>query len=1014
MESVTAAVAGVAGPSGAPYSRSAPLLVGRTLEQLFLREELAAVLGGHGRLVLLGGEAGAGKTTLARDLVDEAMARGARVLSGACYDLTNTPPYGPWLELFEGCTRDHNLPPPAAFASGRLETVSDQAALYAEVQAFFAAIADHPTVLLLEDLHWADPASLELLRHLAPRLRYWPVLLLVTYRGDELTRRHPFAVQLPALVREAEGLRLDLQRLDVTALRALVAARYRLSAADETCLVDYLDRHSEGNPFFATELLRALQEEALLRPVPDGWTLSGLDRVILPSFLRLVIDRRVARLGEATRMPLAIASVIGQEVPLAVWAEVADLRDEALLTIVERAVDAHLLEADPDGERVRFVHALTREALYASILPPRRRLWHRRVGEALVADTRPNPDAVAYHFQAAGDQRAGEWLLAAGDRAQRAYAWLTAAERLRAAADLLEDVPGEERTRGRLACRVAYLKRFSDPVGAIEALDVAARVAPRISDAVMAAEVRWLRGMLLCYADKFRSGVAEIIAGVEALEALPSARTQMPAAIEAWYAAALPVTTSVEAKDQHRAAPHHAADYAAWRGGPLGRFLASPGLLRVAVETCGRCVTTLNAEPGARSGVRAAVAFASHGLGIALAGLGRPEDARQALARARAIFVELDHHALVAFTLLDELRDVALTYGAADPATRRRLAHEAEAALGRTGGALRPGVSPRLAWLGCLVLDARWQEADQILRDLPDPGNACLRREITAARAVLARYRGEPERAWAEIHPLFPDGPATEPGDLIHQEGLFLQRLAADLCLDSGDVPAARLWLEAHERWLAWSESVLGRADGQVSWARYHQVAGDTAHARAAATDALTLAVAPDQPFVSLAAHRLLGEIATAGGHRLMAAEHLAASLNLATACEVPFERALTLLALAELRLTTGMADEAVPLLDEVRDICEPLGAVLVLSRVDALASRLTAQPLVQRYPAGLTPREVDVLRLLPRGLSNAEIAAALFVSPRTVQSHLSNLYTKLGIAGRAEAIAFAVSHSLV
>jgi DNA-binding NarL/FixJ family response regulator len=145
-----------------------------------------------------------------------------------------------------------------------------------------------------------------------------------------------------------------------------------------------------------------------------------------------------------------------------------------------------------------------------------------------------------------------------------------------------------------------------------------------------------------------------------------------------------------------------------------------------------------------------------------------------------------------------------------------------------------------------------------------------------------------------------------------------------------------------------------------------------------------------------------------------MAAEHLAAALDLATACDAPFERALTLLALAELRLVTGPADEAVLLLDEVRDICDPLGAVPVLSRVDALASRLTAEPLVQRYPAGLTPREVDVLRLLPRGLSNAEIAAALFVSPRTVQTHLSNLYTKLGIAGRAEAIAFALGHSLV
>jgi predicted ATPase len=95
MDSVTAAVAGAAGPSSAPSSRSAPLLVGRTLEQLFLREELAAVCAGRGRLVLLGGEAGIGKTTLARDLAVEAGARRVRVLTGACYDLTNTPPYGP-------------------------------------------------------------------------------------------------------------------------------------------------------------------------------------------------------------------------------------------------------------------------------------------------------------------------------------------------------------------------------------------------------------------------------------------------------------------------------------------------------------------------------------------------------------------------------------------------------------------------------------------------------------------------------------------------------------------------------------------------------------------------------------------------------------------------------------------------------------------------------------------------------------------------------------------------------
>jgi DNA-binding CsgD family transcriptional regulator len=1014
MDSVTAAVSGVAGPSGAPYSRSLPLLVGRTLEQIYLREELAAVCAGRGRLVLLGGEAGIGKTTLARDLANEAAARGVRVLTGACYDLTNTPAYGPWLDLFAACALEQGLPPPpAAFVEGRLQWVPDQAARFTEVRTFFAALADAgPALMLLEDLHWADPTSLELLRHLAPRLRHWPILLLVTYRGDELTRRHPFAVQLPALVREAEGLRLDLQRLDAAALCALVAACYRLSATDEARLVAYLEQHAEGNPLFATELLRALQEEALLRPADNGWTLGRLDRVVLPSFLRHVIDRRVARLGEATRLPLAMAAVIGQEVPLDLWAEVAGLDDETLLTLVEQAVDAHLLEADPDGKRVRFVHALTREALYESVLPPRRRMWHRHVGEAVAAGTRPDPDAVAYHFQAAGDPRAWEWLLAAGDRAQRSYAWLTAAERLRAAASLLEDAAGQERTRGRLACRVAYLLRFSDPDGAITALDIAASVATRIGDAIMTAEVRWLRGLLLCYADRFRSGLAEMIAGIEALEAMPAA-TQVPAVIEAWYADALPAAIDVDADaDEHFVLPSNDGSLA-WRGAPLGRFLASPGHLHAAVDSCERCVAALDVVAETRSGIRASVAFASHGLGIALAGLGRPEEAHQALARARADFAELGHHALVAFTLLDELRDVALTYGAADPGRHRLLAAEAEAALGRTGGALRPGVSPRLAWLGSLVLDGRWQEADRILRDLPVPGNACLRREITAAHAVLARHRGDPDRAWEEIRGLLPSGPETEPGDLILQEGLFLQRLAADLCLDEGDLSAARAWLSAHDRWLAWSDSVLGRAEGQIAWARWHQAAGDTAQARAAANEALTLAASPAQPLVSLAAHRLLGEITTAAGHRLMAAEHLAAALDLATACDAPFERALTLLVLAQLRLMTGVTDEAASLLGEVRDICGPLGAAPTLARVDALAARLTSESLAHRSPAGLTSREVDVLRLLPRGLSNAEIADALFVSPRTIQSHLSNLYAKLGVGGRAEAIAYAVAHGI-
>jgi DNA-binding CsgD family transcriptional regulator len=409
----------------------------------------------------------------------------------------------------------------------------------------------------------------------------------------------------------------------------------------------------------------------------------------------------------------------------------------------------------------------------------------------------------------------------------------------------------------------------------------------------------------------------------------------------------------------------------------------------------------------------AAVAFTYHALGIAHASRGHPDTALRVWRRARELFAELDHHALTAFTLLNELRDVAMTFRVADPAGRRRLASDAEAALGRAGGALPPGVSPALAQLNCLVVDGRWDEADRILEDLPLPGNSYLRREVTAARATLARHRGQPGIAWAQIRPLFPDGPATEPGDLIHQEGLFLQRLAADLCLDADDLSGAHAWLTAHDAWLAWSGSVLGQAEGSLAWARYHWANRDPASARAAADQAKVLASMPDQPLVRLADHRLLGEIDTAAGRHTSAEAHLSAALELATTCETPFERAVTLLAMAELRVAMGHVDGAAALLAEVQQVCIPLGAAPTLARAEAVAARPSPPRPSEQHPAGLTEREVEVLRLLPRGLSNAEIAEALFVSPRTVQTHLTNLYGKLGVGGRAEAVAFAMAHGL-
>ena len=207
---------------------------------------LTAARDGRGGLVVLSGGAGIGKTSLARDLVGEAIRAGACVLIGHCYDLTVTPPYGPWLELSATYRSAYGMPTlPEAFATGRIEEIGSQAALFADVRTFFAALASiQPVLVVLEDLHWADPASIELLRSLGAGVAAQPILVLVTYRSDELTRTQPLYHQLPSLLRETGGRRMDLHPLAAPDLQSLVHERYSMPKAEEERLVEI----SNGTP----------------------------------------------------------------------------------------------------------------------------------------------------------------------------------------------------------------------------------------------------------------------------------------------------------------------------------------------------------------------------------------------------------------------------------------------------------------------------------------------------------------------------------------------------------------------------------------------------------------------------------------------------------------------------------------------------------------------------------------------------------------------------------------------
>jgi DNA-binding CsgD family transcriptional regulator len=989
-----------------------PALVGREAEQRLLGEDLLAARAGRGCLVVVSGEAGIGKTSLVRDLARIAASGPLCVLTGHCYDLTVTPPYGPWLDLAASYRPSGSMPElPVAVATGRIEEIESQAALFSDLKAFFTALSSiQPLLIILEDLHWADPASIEFLRYLGAGLASLPILLVATYRRDELTRAQPLYLQLPSLIRETGGRRLDLRPLDSADLQAYVRSRHPMSEADEARLVAYLARHADGNPFFVVELLHALSEEGLLRSAGRSWDLGELDRIVVPTLLRQVIDGRISRLGDETREPLSVAAVIGQDIPLALWAQVLDMDENQLLAIVERALDAHLLDAAPDGTRVRFVHALTREALYEAVVPPRRRIWHERVAETLASQATGSPDAVAFHYEQAGDPQAWEWYVRAGERAQRAYAWLMAKDRFVRAATLIEGIPGMEARRGRLLYRSGRLQRYSETADGIANLAAAERAATQAGNRVLAADARYSRGLLRCFSDDFGSGLAEQESGIAELEAMSPDEVMESWERATWLVDALPPRelanlpgTEPSARVLIAAGIHH-------RRGGLPWFLAAAGHLHRAKSMAERFIEVADGVPAGEL-VISATGHTWFGLGLANAALGQPKEARRAFARARQIYDLIEHHAVIGFTQLSELRDVILPYYPMLIADRTNLAADAERSLNLAAGAFPSDRSSRRARLGLLFIEGRWEEATAIAGEVEADGNYVLRRELTNAMAPLWYWQGRGELVQQQISQLLPQGPGAEPGSVVLLDGLLLQRLAADLALDRHDLSAAVAWLEANDRWLAWSGSVIGRAENQIAWARYCRIAGDATRASQHAEAAIKAASDPEQPLALIAALRLRAELRTVAGDLVGAGDDLDRALTLADACAAPFERALTLIARAEARLARGESDSARADAAEARGIMEPMDAKRAIRRLDAIDLPASGPHAIA--PGGLTPRELEVLRLVAQSLTDAEVAERLFISPRTVSQHLRSIYGKLDVSSRAGATRFAVEHDL-
>jgi DNA-binding CsgD family transcriptional regulator/tetratricopeptide (TPR) repeat protein len=948
MYSVTAGRSSAVGPPLVGFPGLVPLLVGREREQNFLRQELASALGGHGRLVLLAGEAGIGKTTLVAALCQEAEAKDASVASGRCYEVGELPAFAPWHQLFAElpgvAPTSERLPPP--FGDGEAPQSAYQ--LMSEVASYLGALsAARPLVLVLDDLHWADRDSLDLLDVVTRSLSRAPLLIIAIYRSDAVQRSHPLFDVLPLLQRDRLVTSLSLESLTVPDVARLVEANYGPCSPE---LAEYLHARAEGHPLFLVELVRDLTERRLLPRSEEGQLLPPTHPVEVPTLLRHLIAHRISRLGAEEETLLTVAAVIGEEWDLDVIEAVLAWEEEPLLRAMEAALRADVIVTVGNGERYRFRHGLFREVLYGGQLARRRKRLHQRVGailEASAATYHGREAALAYHFASAEEwEKAVRYGIAAGDAARARFAGHSALSAYRQALVALERAspPMVRELEIGLHERLgqAYLL-VGQPVAASEAFETMLRTAQAAGD--RAAEGEALVWVSYVRRRQYQPAASEMAgeAGLRAAEELGEPRLL---ALAHWNLGHL-----FEIEGDLERAAHHGAE-----AERMARAGTAPDLLSRSLL------------------VQAILAIwhgqYSEGQQLATEALVLTRDGHDGLAFASAYW-------RLGFAL-GELGQYAL-------ASRMLLE-----------GIERTEVFGERYYLSKLLNTLGW-----LYNELGDP-NTAREWNLRALRTVRASY-GE---------------------RVTEAERYALLNLATDE-LASGNSEVAAEYLRTFEPLLEQHEY------GRIRYLnRYQLVRGELALARndplsalRAADEASLLATEKVMPKNAAKSRFLAGRALLMQGHARDAAESLADGVLLADSIAHGSLRWQGRLWLGhalramhrDASQTYREAMEHVELLarglddDRLRAIF--LASALVGELRDALLASEAARP-VER-PAGLTARELDVLRLLARHRTDKEIAEALFLSPRTVSTHVTNILIKLNVTNRREAAGAAVDLGL-
>ncbi len=934
-------------------------IVGRADELARLSEALERAREGHGSLLLLAGEAGVGKSRLAR----EAASGADVVLYGAASNGVAVA-YGPIVAALRSRLRTD----PEALADcgalvshlalllpelGPAAKESERATIFEAVRCAFAHLgAERPVVIVLDDLQWSDDTTLELLAALAAPLREMPVLVIGTYRSDGLPREHRLRWLRNELRRSGHLDELALEPLDPTGVEALL--RELLPEEPSPALTRTIQDRTLGSPFFVEELVAALEARGSLRPGRRGLELVERDEVPIPDSIREAVLVGIGDASEEGRKAAEAAAVLGQRFDLGLAAELSPADGLAEL------FEAGLLEERGAGEGA-FRHALAQEALYAEVPWARRRDLHRRL--ALSLEESPGPSLeIATHWRGAGEEpRARQALVEA---ARQSEAVCAHRDTLRAAREGLELWPEDEDEELRLETLARY-GRSAELVGE---LGEAAKAWRELA----AAHER--RDDRAGYAEAQRRLAAIFELGGEREKAFAARRL----AAESFAAAAHPAEAALEhlaMADYHR------------RGARYGEAIE---LAKLASE---------EAKEAERVDIGARI------LGLRGVVEAKGGEFEQGLSSVRSgLALALEHDLTPVAAELYQRLSLVL-YDGADY-------RQAEEALDTALGLCRTGedAGTEVACVTCLVYVLRergeWSRAAELGHELIDADTAvwvaeglvgaihAFEGKLSSARRLLSASRAV----------------STEVGhyNMYCDSTTALAIVAAAEGLEDEAATRTRellaRWEESEDHHYAvwgirWAASWLARngrrKEAQLCASALGQMAAAGGH---------------DDAVAALA--QAVGELALLEGDADTAAESLSRAVELHRSLAIPHERAQVELRAGVALAAAGEREAAIERLCDAYRCATKLGARPVAAEAakevaalgESVAQRLGNRAAASADDVQLTRRELEVLRHVAVGRTNREIAQELFISQRTVDMHVRNLLGKLDCRSRVEA----------